>query len=77
MEQEEKDYYDDLATELELADEDEPVLYKLGEAFFSLPLPAARKQLKVDLKKYKVDIGALRKKAEECETGMKELKVQL
>jgi hypothetical protein len=44
--QEEKDYYDDLETELELADEDEPVLYKMGEAFFYLSLPAAKKQLR-------------------------------
>jgi hypothetical protein len=35
--QEEKEYYDDLSIELELADSSVPILYKLGEAFFYLP----------------------------------------
>jgi prefoldin subunit 4 len=77
MVQEEKEYYDDLSTELELADEDAPVLYKLGEAFFHLPLRDARRQLKGDLKRYEGEIGELAGKEEECEKGMKELKVQL
>jgi prefoldin subunit 4 len=75
--QEEKEYYDDLSTELELADEDAPVLYKLGEAFFHLPLKDARRQLKGDLKRYDAEVEALRGKEGECESGMKELKVQL
>lgn len=63
--------------ELELADDADPVLYKLGEAFFSLSLPAAKKQLRKDTKRYDNEIAGLRVKADECETGMKELKVQL
>lgn len=61
--------------ELELADG--PVLYKLGEAFFQLSLPAAKKQLRADLKRYDGEIGELRGQAGECEQGMKELKVLL
>ncbi|BEI85875.1 hypothetical protein CcaverHIS002_0601620 [Cutaneotrichosporon cavernicola] len=72
---EEKDYYDDLEMELELADG--PVLYKLGEAFFQLSLPAAKKQLRADIKRYDGEIGELRGQAGECEEGMKELKVLL
>jgi len=75
--QEEKDYYDDLSTELELADDDEPVLYRMGEAFFYLSLIAAKKQLRADTKRYDREIGALNEKVEECEKGMKELKVLL
>lgn len=75
--QEEKDYYDDLQMELELADDDKPVMYKLGEAFFSLSLPAAKKQLRADIKRYDGEIGGLREQASECEKGMKELKVLL
>lgn len=63
--------------EFELADDDQPVLYKMGEAFFHLSLPAAKKQLRVDTRRYEVDIERLRGRAEECETGMKELKVLL
>ncbi|WVO19384.1 uncharacterized protein IAS62_000663 [Cryptococcus decagattii] len=76
---EEKEYYDDLSTELELADEDnpQPVLYKIGEAFFYLPLRDARRQLKGDLKKYEKEIEGLEGRATECENGMKELKVLL
>lgn len=75
--QREKDYYDDLDTELELADEDDPVLYKLGETFFYLSLPSARKQLKADMRRYESEIDVLRAKAEDCESQMKELKVHL
>nr|XP_031863407.1 uncharacterized protein CI109_001283 [Kwoniella shandongensis]KAA5530479.1 hypothetical protein CI109_001283 [Kwoniella shandongensis] len=77
--QEEKEYYDDLSTELELADEDDnqPILYKMGEAFFYLDLKAARRQLKADMRRYEQDIDGLQGKADECEKGMKELKVQL
>jgi prefoldin subunit 4 len=49
----------------------------MGEAFFHLTLPAAKKQLRVDLKRYDGEIDGLRSKAEECEKGMKELKVLL
>ena len=63
--------------ELELADEDQPVLYRMGDAFFYLTLPAARKQLKSDLKRYNHDISGLETKVQECEKGMKELKVLL
>lgn len=74
---EEKEYYDDLETDLELADDDQPVMYKIGEAFFFLSLPQAKKQLRKDLKVYNNDIGDLQRRADECEKGMKELKVLL
>jgi prefoldin subunit 4 len=79
LKREEKEYYDDLETELELADEDadDKILYKLGEAFFHLSLAEARRQLKRDLKKYDVTIEELEKRKEGCEGEMKELKVQL
>ncbi|WWC89151.1 uncharacterized protein L201_004069 [Kwoniella dendrophila CBS 6074] len=76
---EEKEYYDDLSTELELADEDDnqPILYKLGDSFFHLNLKDARRQLKSDLKKYDSEIEQLENKKTDCEKGMKDLKVQL
>jgi len=52
-------------------------MYKMGEAFFYLSLPAAKKQLRVDTKRYDKEIGTLNDKVEECERGMKELKVLL
>ncbi|WOO80339.1 Prefoldin subunit 4 [Vanrija pseudolonga] len=77
VKQEEKEYYDDLSMELELADDDKPVLYKLGESFFSLSLPAAKKQLRGDTKRADADIGELERRADECQSGMNELKVHL
>ncbi|KAG8902703.1 hypothetical protein FRC01_009504 [Tulasnella sp. 417] len=74
---EEKDALDDLATELELADEDELVLYKVGEAFVHIPLPVAQARLQQDQENLEKEIGSLREKIEESETAMKELKVVL
>lgn len=60
-----------------MADDDNKVLYKLGEAFFHLGLGEAKRQLRRDLKRYDRDIEGLEGKAEDCEKGMKELKVLL
>ncbi len=49
----------------------------MGEAFFNLSLAGAKRQLRADMKRYEVDIDGLRGRAEECEKGMKELKVLL
>ena len=54
-----------------------PFLYRIGEAFFYLPLKDAKRQLKGDLSRYNQEIADLTGKAEECEKGMKELKVML
>jgi len=63
--------------ELELADEDEPVLYKVGEAFLHMPLPRALKRLENDQSDLAGRISVLSASSEECETKMKELKVTL
>ncbi|KAI5453957.1 hypothetical protein NCC49_004952 [Naganishia albida] len=75
--QQDKEYYDDLEMELELADEDDQVLYKQGDAFFHLKPKSALRTLKTDRRAIERDIKSLEKKVEECETGMKDLKVQL
>lgn len=49
----------------------------MGEAFFYLSLPTAKKQLRKDSKRYDDEIKELQARAEECEKGMKDLKVQL
>ncbi|KAJ2185618.1 hypothetical protein EV181_003774 [Coemansia sp. RSA 532] len=50
---EEKEYLDDLAMEIELADEDEPIFYKVGDAFIQLPLEKA--QTRVEKAKESID----------------------
>ncbi|KAJ6625828.1 Prefoldin subunit-domain-containing protein [Mycena sp. CBHHK59/15] len=73
----EKEALDDLSTELELADEDEPVLYKVGEAFLHMPLPRALKRLEKDQSTIEAQVSALSSSVENCEKEMKELKVTL
>ncbi|KDQ55736.1 hypothetical protein JAAARDRAFT_328560 [Jaapia argillacea MUCL 33604] len=75
--QQEKEALDDLSTELELADEDDPVLYKVGESFFSLRHSRAMNRLQSDLESVESQIEATSTQAHQCETTMKELKVIL
>ncbi|KAL5507482.1 hypothetical protein ACEPAH_6938 [Sanghuangporus vaninii] len=74
---EEKEALDDLAMELELADEEQPILYRIGETFVHLPLPRALKRLENDNTALNEDISKLGDQAEECEKEMKKLKVTL
>ncbi|EIN11769.1 Prefoldin subunit 4 [Punctularia strigosozonata HHB-11173 SS5] len=73
----EKEALDDLSTELELADEDEPVMYRIGETFVHVPLNRALKRLERDQGSIDSQLSELADKAEVCEKGMKELKVIL
>ncbi|KAJ7902191.1 Prefoldin subunit-domain-containing protein [Mycena olivaceomarginata] len=68
---------DDLSTELELADEDEPVLYKVGETFLHMPLPRALKRLEKDQADVTAQVSSLQVLPEQYEKEMKELKVIL
>ncbi|QRV94168.1 Prefoldin subunit [Ceratobasidium sp. AG-Ba] len=73
----EKEALDDLAMELELADEDEPVDYKIGEAFFRIPLPRAQALIVKDQEAAEAEITKLQAQIDECREEMKELKVAL
>ncbi|KAG8760829.1 hypothetical protein FRC12_009497, partial [Ceratobasidium sp. 428] len=73
----EKEALDDLAMELELADEDEPVDYKIGEAFFRIPLSRAQALLVKDQESAEEEINKLQAQIDECNQEMKDLKVVL
>jgi len=73
----EKEALDDLSTELELSDEDNSVLYKVGEAFLHMPHSRALKHLERDQASITTQVSSLSDSAEECEKKMKELKVAL
>ncbi|KZT62012.1 Prefoldin, subunit 4 [Calocera cornea HHB12733] len=73
----EKEYLDDVAMELELADEDEPVLYKIGETIVHIKLSQAQRLLEKEQKSIDEEISSLQSRIDECENGMKELKVVL
>ncbi|KAI0335161.1 Prefoldin subunit 4 [Cubamyces sp. BRFM 1775] len=73
----EKEALDDISMELELADEDEPIMYRIGEAFIHMPHPRAVKRLERDLAALNAELEKCTSSAEECEKQMKELKVIL
>ncbi|KAF9073648.1 Prefoldin beta-like protein [Rhodocollybia butyracea] len=73
----EKEALDDLSTELELTDEDETVLYKVGETFLHMPLPRATKRLEKDQTDLDAKLAQLTDSSTQCETEMKKLKVAL
>ncbi|OJT07417.1 Prefoldin subunit 4 [Trametes pubescens] len=73
----EKEALDDISMELELADEDQPIIYRIGEAFIHLPHPRAMKRLERDLKALTAELDKQTASAQECEKQMKALKVTL
>ncbi|TIC44371.1 Prefoldin, subunit 4 [Wallemia mellicola] len=73
----EREQLDDLSMELELADEDAPVLYKLGDAFVSISLEKAQEQIEADGESLDSAIEELKSAADDCEKNMSELKVHL
>ncbi|KAH8677594.1 Prefoldin subunit-domain-containing protein [Xylariales sp. PMI_506] len=73
----EKEELDDITTELELADEDDLVPYKIGDAFFHLPLEQAQEMLSTSTTKIEDDISALEESLSVVRDEMTQLKVEL
>ncbi|KAI8960605.1 Prefoldin, subunit 4 [Daldinia sp. FL1419] len=73
----EKEELEDVTTELELADEDDKVPYKIGDAFFHLPLPQAQELLASSTTKMEEEVSALEEKLSTVKDEMTQLKVEL
>ncbi|KAK4458107.1 Prefoldin subunit-domain-containing protein [Cladorrhinum samala] len=73
----EKEELDDITTELELADEDDVVPYKIGDSFFQLPLAQAQELLGISMAKIEEEIGELEEKMGTIREEMTQLKVEL
>ncbi|KAI0830912.1 Prefoldin, subunit 4 [Hypoxylon sp. FL0890] len=73
----EKEELEDISTELELADEDEPVPYKIGDAFFHIPLPLAQELLASSTSRVEEEVSALEDKLGTVKDEMTQLKVEL
>ncbi|KAK2071882.1 hypothetical protein P8C59_006270 [Phyllachora maydis] len=58
----EKEELDDITMELELADEEDKVPYKIGDAFFHVPLPQAQEMLGTSTARLEDDITELEDK---------------
>ncbi|KEY66944.1 hypothetical protein S7711_06893 [Stachybotrys chartarum IBT 7711] len=73
----EKEELDDLTTELELADEEEKIQYKIGDAFFHLPLEQAQEMLGAATSTIEEETSELEDKLASIREEMTQLKVQL
>ncbi|KAF7321891.1 Prefoldin subunit 4 [Mycena kentingensis (nom. inval.)] len=76
--EQEKDALKDLSEEFDMIlDEDEPVLYKVGESFMHIPLLRARKRVDADRAEVDAQVDALTTSVKSTEKEMSELKVVL
>ncbi|KAI0441054.1 Prefoldin subunit-domain-containing protein [Xylaria telfairii] len=73
----EKEELDDVTLELELADEDENVPYKIGDAFFHIPLPQAQEMLAESSSRIEEEVSELEDKIGTTKEEMQQLKVEL
>jgi prefoldin subunit 4 len=60
--------------ELELADEDEPVLYKIASSFYHLKPEQATEKVQKSLEALESEINTLEDEASHCKEKMDELK---
>ena len=73
----EKEYLDDLTTELELADEEELIKYKVGDAFVSISLEETQERLTVEDSRIKQELEDLSGQLEKVTADMAKLKTLL
>ncbi|KAI8612055.1 putative GIM3-Gim complex component, partial [Chytriomyces sp. MP71] len=70
----EREYLEDLEQELELADEDEPVRYRIGDAFIHMSLVRAQERLIKDREEIVGEIDGLKSEMDGLATEMEALK---
>jgi len=75
--QKEKEDLDDVSNELELADEEDMVPYKIGDSFISLPLPEVQEMLSASSSQIEEEESAVAEKLSSVREEMSQLKVEL
>ncbi|KFY12265.1 hypothetical protein V492_03983 [Pseudogymnoascus sp. VKM F-4246] len=73
----EKEDLEDISNELELADEEDMIPYKIGDSFISLPLPDVQELLSTNTTRIEEEVTVLEEKLGTIKEGMQELKVEL
>ncbi|KAI9146535.1 Prefoldin subunit-domain-containing protein [Paraphysoderma sedebokerense] len=73
----EKEYLDDLTQELELCDEDDPVKYKMGDTYVTLPYSAASEYIESDVTNINDELNNIKSKMDTAKAEMNKLKVDL
>ncbi|GIK04802.1 hypothetical protein Aspvir_008897 [Aspergillus viridinutans] len=75
--QKDKEDLEEISTELELADEDELVPYKIGDAFFQLPLADAQSLLASSTEQIDSEVSRLEETLGDVREELQQLKVAL
>lgn len=75
--QKDKEDIEEVSTELELADEDELVPYKVGDSFNSIPLPDAQELLSENTTEVEEEVTKLEEQLDGMKAQMSELKAYL
>ncbi|WEW54786.1 hypothetical protein PRK78_000211 [Emydomyces testavorans] len=75
--QKDKEDLEELSAELDLADEDEPVPYKIGDSFISLPLSDAQALLSASTEQIDEDVSKIEEQLGELRHELQQLKVAL
>ncbi|KAH8432295.1 tubulin-binding prefolding complex subunit GIM3 [Aspergillus melleus] len=75
--QKDKEDLEEVSTELELADEDELVPYKIGDSFFQLPLEEAQSLLSSSTEQIDTEVSGLEDKLSDLREELQQLKVAL
>ncbi|TGO37610.1 hypothetical protein BHYA_0093g00360 [Botrytis hyacinthi] len=73
----EKEDLDDVSGELELADEDDMIPYKIGDSFISLPLPEVQELLTKSTESIEGEVTMVEEKLSIIREEMTQLKVEL
>ncbi|KAJ5099907.1 hypothetical protein N7532_006908 [Penicillium argentinense] len=75
--QKDKEDLEEVSMELELADEDDLVPYKIGDSFFQLPLSDAQSMLSTSTEQIDADVSKLEESLDELREELQQLKVAL
>ncbi|KAI5788930.1 prefoldin subunit 4 [Peziza echinospora] len=73
----EKEYLTDVTSELELADEDDLVPYKIGDAFVHIPVTQVQELLETNTKEIEAEVEKIEKRIDGNREEMEQLKVGL
>ncbi|KAL1305545.1 hypothetical protein AAFC00_007154 [Neodothiora populina] len=75
--QKDREDLEEVSGELELADEDEKVSYKIGDSFFSLPLEEVQELLAGSVEKIDAEVNTIEEKLSTVQEEMQALKAAL
>ncbi|KUI53182.1 Prefoldin subunit 4 [Cytospora mali] len=73
----EKEELDDITMELELADEEDKIPYKIGDSFFHVTVSQAQEMLEASTTKIDEEVSQLEEKLSTAREEMTQLKVEL